>query len=143
MERTRTRARHLWLVRTEQEPAAPRSELDAGLNRALMVMHDAPEQAWTVSALARKAGMSRPVFARRFRTAFGTSPKRYLSALRLERARELVEGSELPLAVIAERVGFVSQFAFNRAFKRRFRLPPGIYRREIVRMHGGGARLAA
>jgi AraC-like DNA-binding protein len=90
---------------------------------------------WTVSSLARKAGMSRPVFARRFQAAFGSSPLRYLTARRMERARELLETEALSLAAVAERVGYASQFAFNRAFKRHFSLPPGVYRRTLRLTH--------
>jgi transcriptional regulator GlxA family with amidase domain len=142
MERTKAKAFHLWLVRADVPvEAAPRRD-ESGLRRALALMEAGLSERWTVSALARKAGMSRPVFARRFQAAFGSSPLRYLTARRMERARELLVDSELPLAAIAERVGYASQFAFNRAFKRHFLVPPGVYRR-AVGMRGEAPRMAA
>lgn len=96
-------------------------------------MRDQPEQRWTVASLARRAGMSRPVFARKFATTFGSTPLRYLTERRMERAAELLRASELPLAQVAECVGYISEFAFNRAFKRHFLVPPGHYRRSARR----------
>ncbi len=85
--------------------------------------------AWTVTSLARRVGLSRPAFARRFRESEGTSPKRYLAALRLDEAARLLRVTDAGLAQVAVRVGYSSEFAFNRAFKRRHGWAPGGYRR--------------
>ena len=115
---------HLYLV-----DATPPHARDAGLEAAERLMRAEPERRWTVAALARRAGMSRAVFARKFSAEFGRSPMRYLAERRMERAAELLRTSNLPLAAVAERVGYESEFAFNRAFKRWHAAPPGTYRR--------------
>jgi AraC-like DNA-binding protein len=84
---------------------------------------------WTVSALAKGLAVSRPVLARRFREALGTSPMRWLSARRMEQAAELVRVLDQPLVHVAELVGYSSEFAFNRAFKRHHGVAPGSFRR--------------
>jgi transcriptional regulator GlxA family with amidase domain len=94
-------------------------------------MQNKLELRWTVTQLARRVGMSRPVFARRFRAALGMSPLRYLSAQRMQRAAELLQQPEPSLAEVAARVGYVSEFAFNRAFKRHYFVAPGSYRRRL------------
>jgi transcriptional regulator GlxA family with amidase domain len=118
--RTRTQPQHLVLIRTP---------LDVRLAKALASMDAALERRWTVSALAKQAAMSRPVFARAFRAALGTSPLRYLTARRMQRAAQLLARPELSLAQVADQVGYASEFAFNRAFKRFFQIAPGGYRR--------------
>jgi transcriptional regulator GlxA family with amidase domain len=139
MERSQRKPSHLYLVVTGTE--APRAR-EAGLEKAEQLMRAEPERRWTVSSLARRAGMSRAVFARKFGVEFGRSPLRYLTEVRMERAAELLRASDLPLAEVAERVGYASEFAFNRAFKRHFLLPPGGYRRN-TRPAGDVTRLAA
>jgi AraC-like DNA-binding protein len=141
MEQPRPKPKHLTLVcfhsRAEACAATFRSRaeapLDAGLEKALRALESALERRWTVSSLARHAGMSRAVFARKFRAVLDSSPLRYLTERRMERARQLLAQSELPLTAIAERVGYASEFAFNRAFKRHYAVPPGTYRRVWAR----------
>jgi AraC-like DNA-binding protein len=89
------------------------------------------KQRWTVSGLARRAGLSRAAFARRFVEQTGVSPLRYLTQRRMEHAAQLLRESRSGLAEIAEQVGYASEFAFNRAFKRRFHVAPGGYRRSV------------
>lgn len=93
------------------------------------MLHDELAAPWTVQKLGRRVGMSRPVLARRFRDATGVSPMRYLAELRLERAARRLRESERTLAEVALEVGYRSEFAFNRAFKRRFGVPPGTFRK--------------
>jgi len=94
---------------------------------------------WTVSALAKKLAVSRPVLARRFREAVGVSPMRWLSARRMERAAELVRVLDQPLVHVAELVGYCSEFAFNRAFKRHHGVAPGSFRRAQFTMFRAAA----
>lgn len=105
------------------------SELDRPIARALAALQREPERAWTVERLARSVGLSRAAFARRFVAALGCSPARYLTDLRLALAASLLENSDASLAEIASRVGYLSEFAFSRAFKRRHGVAPGSFRR--------------
>ncbi len=102
---------------------------DAYVERALDAMRAEPSRRWTVSALGRVAGLSRAALARRFKLAVGAPPLRWLSEHRLELARlRLLEGDE-GLAAIAAEVGYGSEFALAKAFKRRHGVAPGRYRR--------------
>ena len=97
--------------------------------KALALMQAELARRWTVAELSRKVGLSRAAFARLFKIETGESPLRHLTRQRLDRAAELLLESELSLAEIAERVGYESEFAFNRAFKRRHGVAPGVFRR--------------
>jgi len=105
------------------------AELDRPIARALTALQREPERAWTVERLARSVGLSRAAFARRFVAALGCSPARYLTDLRLALAASLLENGDASLAEIASRVGYLSEFAFSRAFKRRHGVAPGSFRR--------------
>jgi AraC-like DNA-binding protein len=126
MDRRMEARTRLRLVRTA--PRTPQCT-DEQVQRAIALMRAEPALRWTVSSLARRVGLSRPAFARRFGAATGTSPLRYLTRLRMQRAAELLRGTELGLARIAQQVGYSSEFAFNRAFKRVYRVAPGGFRR--------------
>jgi AraC-like DNA-binding protein len=83
------------------------------------------------------------VFAREFQRALGLSPMRYLTQRRMQAAAALLLGSDATLAEVARRVGYESEYAFNRAFKRHFQVPPGIYRQRQPATVACGLRLAA
>lgn len=103
--------------------------LNPQLGQCLSKVHLEPERPWTVEAMAREAGMSRTVFAERFTELVGMTPVGYVTHWRMQRARrELIE-TEQPLIEIAEHVGYSSEAAFNRAFKRQFDVTPGQMRR--------------
>ena len=85
--------------------------------RALARIHEAPERAWTLEALAREAGMSRAAFARNFSASVGEPPHSYLTRWRMGIAAQLLETTDLRLSEIASRVGYRSEFSFGRAFK--------------------------
>ena len=102
---------------------------DRAIARALSMLHAEPQQRWTVERLARAVGLSRAQFARRFVAVNGSSPLRYLTDLRLALAASLLESSDASLAEIATHVGYFSEFAFSRAFKRRHGVAPGSFRR--------------
>lgn len=106
---------------------------DPSIAESIRVMRSELQRHWTVAELARKLGMSRAAFARRFKEATQEPPLRHLTGLRLARAAELLEHSELGLAELAEHVGYRSEFAFSRAFKRRYGVAPGTFRRGIRR----------
>jgi AraC-like DNA-binding protein len=102
---------------------------DAYVARALGAMKADPARRWTVASLSRVAGLSRAPFARRFKRATGTSPLRWLTAHRLGIARSrLLEGGAT-LAAIAGAIGYRSEFALSRAFKRHYGMAPAFVRR--------------
>jgi transcriptional regulator GlxA family with amidase domain len=114
---------------------APANEVhtpDPWVLRALAAMKAEPARPWTVAALAKVAGLSRAPFARRFREATGRSPVRWLAEQRLAVAEELLLETDLGLAAIAAEIGYGSEFAFSKAFKRRFGVAPGVFRRSSV-----------
>ncbi|MEU8816569.1 helix-turn-helix transcriptional regulator [Actinoplanes sp. NPDC048796] len=79
--------------------------------------------------MADRARMSRATFARRFAGPIGQPPVRYFTWWRLTTAARLLRTSDAPLDAIAAGVGYTSTFAFSNAFKRRFDMAPGQYRR--------------
>lgn len=99
------------------------------LARAIGLMHAEPGRDWDIDELARRAGTSRPTLARRFAAAVGRSPGAYLTQLRMQEASHLLRETDDTLGAIAGRVGYRSEFAFNRAFHREMGEPPGAYRR--------------
>lgn len=120
-------------LRCAEQPAERRSSGDAQVARALSIMRERIAESLRISELARAVGLSRAAFARRFRAAIGEPPERHWARLRMQRAAELLASSDDGLAAIAASVGFVSEFAFSRAFKRWHGVPPGEYRRELGR----------
>jgi len=103
--------------------------LDPHLGRCLNAVHSAPQVDWSVQSMAREAGMSRTVFAERFTSLIGLTPHNYLTQWRMQLARRRLENSNDAILEIAEDVGYGSEAAFNRAFKKQFDITPGIFRR--------------
>ena len=101
---------------------------DPGIGRALRALHAAPGQLWTVGDIAREAGMSRTVLAERFTECLGTSPMNYLLGWRMQLAATRLSTSARTLAEIAAEVGYASEAAFSRAFKRSTGFSPGAWR---------------
>jgi AraC family transcriptional regulator, alkane utilization regulator len=117
----------------QQLPAGQRGWL-AGLNdlnigKALRLMHATPAHDWTVSELAHQAGVSRSVLAERFTQLIGESPMRYLAGWRVQLAKQMMRDGDSSIAEIAARVGYESEAAFNRAFKRSAGSPPAAWRK--------------
>jgi AraC-like DNA-binding protein len=102
---------------------------DRFVARALALMHGQPAHPWTVEELARRIGMSRSALARRFTDLLGMPPMQYLAQWRLQLAAQQMRLGDRPLAAIANEVGYESEAAFNRAFKREFGAPPATWRR--------------
>ncbi len=102
---------------------------DRALALALNLMHTTPQAPWTLESLAREAGMSRSRFANHFHKMLGETPMRYLLQCRMQLARQRLEETRSPLNVIAEEVGYTSDSAFKRAFKRFYGTPPSEFRR--------------
>jgi AraC family transcriptional regulator, alkane utilization regulator len=101
---------------------------DPVVGRALQLLHARPTYAWTVNDLARQAGASRSLLADRFRTLLGQPPMRYLTCWRLQLAAEMLRRDSHGLAAIAAQVGYESEAAFNRAFRRQVGEPPAAWR---------------
>ncbi|MCD2190454.1 AraC family transcriptional regulator [Actinomycetospora soli] len=102
-------------------PAAPSAALarrDPTVGPALAAMEADPAAPWSVADLARRSGLSRAAFARRFAAAVGVPPLAWLTDLRLSLAADLLRGTDLTLATIAARVGYGSPFALSAAFLR-------------------------
>lgn len=102
---------------------------DGQINRALRVIHGAAATELTLADIAREAGMSRSSLAVRFKEVLGETPMDYLTRWRMLKAQELLRTSERPLMDIAESVGYKSEAAFSRAFKRQFERSPSSFRR--------------
>ncbi|UGT40024.1 AraC family transcriptional regulator [Nocardia yamanashiensis] len=102
---------------------------DPAVAVTLRAIHDAPDRAWTVPELSVVAGVSRATLARRFTATVGEPPLSYVTRWRMLTAARLLRESDTPLASIARKVGYQSEFAFAKAFKREYGLAPGQYRR--------------
>jgi AraC-like DNA-binding protein len=101
------------------------------LATALRLMHDQNAHPWTISTLARQVGMSRSVFATSFKEKVGTSPISYLTRCRIQKALQLLRNPSLSIEQVAVSVGYDSEAAFNKAFKRQLGIPPGKYRKNL------------
>ena len=103
---------------------------DPAVGRALTLLHHKPADPWTVAELARQTGVSRTVLAERFRHFLDESPMAYLTRWRLQLAARALATSSHSVAQVALEVGYESEAAFNRAFKRAFGQPPAKYRKD-------------
>lgn len=102
---------------------------DHYLAKAFAEIHASPETDWTVEALAERAGLSRAAFSRRFTEKVGQPPLTYLTNWRMTLAAQILAAGKCPLAVVSGRVGYQSEAAFSRAFKRHHGVAPAAYRR--------------
>ena len=103
---------------------------DAKVGRALALLHRDPARAWTLPDLARASGTSRTVLVDRFAGLIGESPLAYLARWRLQLGARRLLDTNWKVLKIAQDVGYESEAAFSRAFRRQFGVPPGRYRRE-------------
>lgn len=102
---------------------------DRRLGAVLAALHREPGREWTVPEMAALMGSSRSVFAERFAAATGTTPQRYLAALRMRLAEQWLARDRLTVEAVAARLGYGSQAAFSRAYKRVTGHAPGSARR--------------
>jgi AraC-like DNA-binding protein len=117
-----------------QQVPAERGGWLAGLNdpqvgKALRLLHAEPMRNWTVEELARETAMSRSALAERFTVLVGEAPMRYLANWRMQLARQLLREGSHSMQEVASRVGYESEAAFNRAFKRATGSPPASWRK--------------
>jgi len=108
-----------------------RALADAQIGKSLQLVHEKPAEPWTVDGLARAVGLSRSAFAARFTDLVGEPPLEYVSRWRMTKAAELLRESDLSVLDVAERSGYSSEAAFNRAFKRHGGTAPARYRRQV------------
>ena len=103
---------------------------DPQLGAALNAIHRSPGAPWSVATLAEQACMSRSAFAARFTELVGEPVGRYLTSWRLRLARERLRAGPVAIAAVADELGYRSEAAFCRAFKREFGVSPGRSRRQ-------------
>src|SRR3954454_7298210 len=101
---------------------------DPEVGKALALMHRRPAHPWTIAALANDVGISRSVLAERFRRYLSETPIAYLTRWRLQLGAQMLKSTSSSVAEISAQVGYESEPAFNRAFKREFGLPPARFR---------------
>jgi transcriptional regulator GlxA family with amidase domain len=101
---------------------------DPEVGKVLALMHRQPATPWTIAHLAREVGVSRSVLAERFRQYLGEPPVAYLTRWRLQMGAQMLSSTSYSVAQIAAEVGYDSETAFNRAFKRQFGNPPARFR---------------
>lgn len=101
---------------------------DPQIGRALSAFHRAPEKGWTIEALAQEAGMSRTGFAVQFATKMGLTPMHYLTSWRMQIARRGLVDEGLSVSEVARSIGYASESAFTRVFKKEVGATPAAYR---------------
>ncbi|WP_225248368.1 AraC family transcriptional regulator [Pseudomonas tehranensis] len=101
---------------------------DPRLARSILALHRQPGREWTVAELAAESHVSRSVFAQRFQATIGVPPLRYATELRMRIASQWLTQDNLSIDAVAQRLGYTSQAAFSRAFKRIIGQPPGASR---------------
>lgn len=110
---------------------------DPHVGTALKLLHANPEENWTVGRLAREAAASRSAFAQRFTRIVGEGPMHYLARWRMQIARQMLRDGSHSVQEIAARVGYESEAAFSRAFKRAAGSPPAVWRRGVMAVLAG------
>jgi len=104
---------------------------DERIGQVLQAMHTAPEEDWQLITLARIAGMSRTGFSNKFKDLLGETPLVYITNWRILQAKELLSSSHKTVGEIAMAVGYQSEAAFNRVFKKRVLQTPLKYRQAV------------
>jgi AraC-like DNA-binding protein len=117
-----------WLRAEDSAASWLRGLRDPAIAKSLTAVHQRPTAAWTLSKLATEAGLSRTVFARRFTSLVGQAPMAYVARRRMAIAARMLLETTASLSEVASSVGYESEYAFNRAFRRRHGVPPGRFR---------------
>jgi AraC-like DNA-binding protein len=104
---------------------------DPQIGQAVSLMHEHPEEPWTVAELAHRVGMSRSAFAARFKDLADVPPLDYLTTWRMQKARAMLKHADLSIFEIADHVGYKSEAAFSKAFKREIGQAPGNFRKQV------------
>jgi len=114
---------------SDEQPNWFAAATDPQIGEAIAHIHRMPQSHWTVEQLAIRSGMSRSAFANRFSKLVGEPPLRYLSRWRMHKAIELIHENRMSTAEIASLVGYESEAAFSKAFKKLNGQGPGAFRR--------------
>ena len=105
---------------------------DRHVGRAIHLLHDDPARPWTLDDLAKAVGVSRTVLVNRFTGHLGVAPMTYLSNWRMQIAAAMLAGGGATIANVAAEVGYESEAAFSRTFKRCAGMSPGAWRRQNI-----------
>ncbi|MFY1827472.1 AraC family transcriptional regulator [Myxococcus fulvus] len=106
-----------------------RALVDPRIGAVLQQVHERPQAPWTLEGLAKRAGMSRSVFAERFKSLVGEAPLAYVGQWRMHRAMTLLKDRDVSLAEVARAVGYETESSFGKAFRKWVGVTPGAYRR--------------
>lgn len=98
---------------------------DAQIGKALVAIHENPQAPWVVASLAKYVGMSRSAFAARFKELTGIPPLDYITSWRMHKAEALLKQGKVSVSEVANMVGYTSEAAFSKAFKRETGKSPG------------------
>ena len=105
---------------------------DERISKVLKEIHAHPQNDWQLEKLAQIAGMSRTSFISKFKSLIGDTPFNYLTQWRLLQAKQLLAESNLPVGEIAEQVGYQSEAAFSRVFKKYVEQTPLKFRQKVL-----------
>jgi AraC-like DNA-binding protein len=101
---------------------------DPQIGQALALIQHQPDEPWTVESLANHVSLSRSAFSAKFKQLVGQSPMQYVTRVRLTKAAALLRTQPTTLVEVATSIGYDSEVAFSKAFRRYFGMPPGAYR---------------
>lgn len=107
---------------------------DERISKVLKAIHNSPEKNWQLATLAKVGGMSRTSFSNTFKTLIGETPMHYITQWRILQAKDLLKESNKSVGEVAENVGYQSEAAFNRVFKKCVALTPLKYRQSFLTM---------
>jgi AraC-like DNA-binding protein len=105
---------------------------DPAIGKAMALLHTQPERDWSAEEIASAVNMSRSNFADRFTSLVGQPPMRYLTGWRMQLAMQKLRDTRQTIARIAYAVGYESEAAFTRAFRREVGQPPATWRRQVT-----------
>jgi AraC-like DNA-binding protein len=120
--------RHL----SQENPNWPEIATDAQVMRALQLIESRPARNWTVESLACEVGMGRSAFAERFKALVGDTPMNCLTRSRMQLASAAIRDGKRSVSAIANSIGYLSEPAFIKAFRRHFGMTPGRYRATVT-----------
>jgi AraC-like DNA-binding protein len=133
-----------WLATSDARPSGWMGALrDPRIGAAVVRMHAEPRRDWDVESLAGEVGMSRSSFAQHFVDLVGEPPSKYLTRWRIYLATRLLRVPGTTVAQVADRVGYDSEAAFSRVFKRYMRVAPAAFRNEAAGQSARKPRLSA